>query len=184
MNCQRFQDRLYEYVEGVLSTDERAAAETHLAQCGACRQAVHRERQLAQFLSDRLQQGTESLALRPDVRRRILKTAERQLDAPSGRASLADLWKRLAWPLALAISLLVVALLIFNHLPGVRTNEAALDRSNGRDDHSVVSIEVSYRKPGRAFHQEGNLVVDTLTEETVVVTGTLSATRQPPAGED
>jgi len=181
MNCRRFQNRLYEYVEGTLSPARQAAAETHLARCSACRQAVHQEQQLARFLSERLRQDTETLALRPEIRHRILTTLEHKPVPPSNGESIIVLWNRFAWPLAMAASLLlIVASLLGNYFSGARVHETEVARSDGRDKHFAVSIQVSCCVPTYRFHQEGNLVVDTLSCETMVANETLWTGSQKP----
>ena len=170
MNCRRFQNRLHEYVEGTLSAGTQAAADRHLARCTACRQAVGQEQQLAQILSKRLRLGTGTITLRPQIRRRIL-TALKSIPA-TNRESDVCLWNRFARPLAIAVSLLlIVTFLLINFFSGARVHETV--RSDGRDIQSAVSIEVSYLLPTYKFSKEGNLVVDTLSYETVVASGTL-----------
>jgi len=172
MNCRRFQNRLHEYVEGTLSAGTQAAADKHLAGCAACRHAVSQEQQLAQILSERLRQGTGNLTLRPQIRRRIL-TALESSPAADGE-SVVCLWKRFARPLGIAVSLLLIAtFVLINFFSGARVHETGTARSVGRDIHSAVSIEVSYRVPTYKFRKEGNLVVDTLSYETIVTSGTL-----------
>jgi predicted anti-sigma-YlaC factor YlaD len=172
VNCRHFKNRLYEYVEGTLSARTQAAAYKHLARCNACRQAVRQEQQLVQFLSERLRQDTQTLALGPEVQRRILTALEHQSAPLVDEESIAGSWGRLAWPLAIAASLLLIAtFLVINYSSGARVHETA--QSNGHDIHSAVSIQVSYRVPIYKFHQEGNLVVDTLSDETIVASGTL-----------
>ena len=167
MNCRRFQNRLHEYVEGTLSSGTQAAADRHLVRCAACRQAVSQEQQLAQILSERLRQGTGNLTLRPQIRRRIL-TALESSPAADGE-SVVCLWNRFARPLGLAVSLLLIAtFVLINFFSGAKVRETA--RS---DIHSPVFIEFSYRVPIYKFRKEGNLVVDTLSYETVVASGTL-----------
>ena len=169
MNCRRFQNRLHEYVEGTLSAGTQAAAESHLARCTACRQAVSQEQQLAQFLSERLRQGTGTITLRPQIRRRIL-TALKSIPA-TNRESDVCLWNRFARPLAIAVSLLlIVTFLLINFFSGAKVHQTKTVRP---DIHSAVSIEVSYRVPMYKFRMEGNLVVDTLSYETIVARGTL-----------
>jgi len=170
MNCRRFQNRLHEYVEGTLSAGTQAAADRHLARCTACRQAVGQEQQLAQILSERLRQGTETLALHPQIRRRIV-TALESSPAADGQ-SVVCLWNRFARPLGIAVALLLIAtFLLINFFSGARVHETA--RPDSGDIHSAVSIEVSYLVPTYKFSKEGNLVVDTLSYETVVASGTL-----------
>jgi hypothetical protein len=40
---------------------------------------------------------------------------------------------------------------------------------------TAVSVQMSYRLPTQQFHQEGNLVVDALIDETVVANGTFKS---------
>ena len=170
MNCWRFQNRLHEYVDGTLPARIQAAADKHLAGCAACRQAVGQEQQLAQFLSNRLRQGTEPLTLHPQIQQRILATLE-SIPATNG-GSVVCLWDRFARPLGIAVSLLlIVTFLLIDFFSGARVRETV--RSDGRDIQSAVSIEVSYLVPTYKFSKEGNLVVDTLSYETVVASGTL-----------
>ncbi|MCX6903184.1 MAG: zf-HC2 domain-containing protein [Verrucomicrobia bacterium] len=169
MNCRRFQNWFYEYVEGSLSARRRAAAEKHLAQCGACRQAVRDEQQMARRLSDRFRQHTEFLALDPEVPRRVAKALEgRPAPQTLGQAA-ASLWRRFAWPLAVAASLLVVAgflLALF-----LRENTSSTDTAGltGGRSHASILIQVSYRMPAYQFRQEGNLVIDALGWQTNAV---------------
>ena len=172
MNCRRFQFRVYEYVEGTLSPRARAAAERHLARCGACRQAARREQQVAQFLSDRLRRDAQSLALRPGVRRRILQALQRKPAPPAFGESILAFWNRFAWPLGLAVSLLLILVVLrFHPFSVVQATQSA--RSNRRDNPSALSIQVSYRVPVRKFRREGNWIVDTLSYQTVVASQTL-----------
>jgi anti-sigma factor RsiW len=167
MNCRRFQNRLHEYVDGTLSAGTQGAADKHLARCTACRRAVSQEQQLAQILSERLRQGTETLTLHPQIRRRIL-TALESIPTTGGE-NVVCLWSRFARPLGIAVALLLIAtFVLINFFSGPRVHETA--RS---DIHSAVSIEVSYLVPTYKFSKEGDLVVDTLSYETVVASGTL-----------
>jgi anti-sigma factor RsiW len=157
---------LYEYVEGSLSADIQAAADEHLVRCSACRQAVAREQQCAQFLLNRLRQDTETLALCPEIRRRILMSSKSEPAAPPAQRFIIGFWNRLALPLGMAASLLVIAaILLINHFPGARVDDS--------EASSAVSVQLSYRVPTFKFRREGNLVVDTLSYETVVASGTL-----------
>jgi anti-sigma factor RsiW len=161
MNCSDFQNQLHEYVERSLSADGQAAAKAHLAGCGACMQAVRQEQQVVQFLSAHLRQETKALALSPDIRNRILAS----LKAGSSPQTIVSLWTRFAWPLGIAASLLLAAML----LPTKHFTDTGAA--------SAVSIEDSYRVPIHKFRQEGNLVLDTISYETVVVSETLWTTK-------
>jgi anti-sigma-K factor RskA len=172
MNCRYFQNRLYEYVEGTLSAEALAAADKHLALCSACRQAVRKEQQLAQFLSDRLHHDTETLALRSSDRLRILAAVENKSTSPANEMPILGLWNRLVWPLVMAVALLlIVAFLRINYFSSAHKTTTA--QSSDRDTHSAVSIQFSYCEPTYKFHQEGDFVVDTLSCETIVASETL-----------
>jgi len=172
MNCRRFQNRLHEYVEGTLPAGTWAAAHKHLGLCSACGQLLRQEQQLAQFLSHRLRHDAETLTLHPDVERRILAALAERIP-PTDWSSIVWSWNRLAWPLAIAVSvLLIVTLPLLKHFSGAPVNEKETARSDRRANHSAVSIAVSYRVPIYKFRKEGDLVVDTLSYETVVASET------------
>ena len=67
MNCQRFQDKVFEYLEGSLSASAQTQIEAHLECCAACRQTV----QTHQALAARFRREADSLVLRPEWTRRI-----------------------------------------------------------------------------------------------------------------
>jgi anti-sigma factor RsiW len=176
MNCRRFQDKLFEYVEGSLSAGELAVMEQHLSSCGACREVVQKELQRAQALSARLRHSGESLRLNPEIVRTILAASRAR---PVDAASLADLWMRWLRLTAVPVSfMLVAAILLAIHHSGrphertsapVPTHVATLTATS--DQHSEISVELSYRLPVHEFHQEENLVVDTFVDETTVANG-------------
>jgi anti-sigma factor RsiW len=162
MNCQDFQNQMFEYVEGSLSVDTRAVADKHLAGCADCRLALRKEQQIAQSLLDRFQQDTKSLALCPEIRRRVLATPNPRL--------ITGLWHRMAWPLGIAASLLlIVKVLLVHHFPGVPMEDP--------NAASTVSIDVSYQAPTHKFHKDGNLVLDTVSDQTVAISETLWTTK-------
>jgi len=92
MNCKSFQERLYDYLDGNLSAASRAAAEKHAAQCNPCREAVRRERQLAQFLSLRLEEITEPVVVDLELPSRIRLALERKPAAVSGNVGFVQRW--------------------------------------------------------------------------------------------
>ena len=181
MNCRRFQNELHEYVEGSLSAGARAAAERHLAGCSACRQAVHKEQQLAQLISVQLQQDTMSLTLRPDIRNRILKAVEAKSTPPPMPASIADAWNRFFRLAAIPASLLLVAVcLLITHFPSTRRYHVETISSVDDSLRPAIAIQVSYHTPAGKFHREGNFVTDSLSDETVVASGMLRPGGQEP----
>ncbi len=180
MNCRRFQDRLPECLEGTLSPATLAAAHKHLVLCSACGQLLRQEQQLAQFLSHRLRHDAETLTLHPNVERHILAALAERI-APTDGKCIVWSWNRLAWPLAIAVSvLLIVTLPLINHFSRGRVHPTETTRSNRGANDSAVSILISYRVPIYRFRREGDLVVDTLSYETVVASETLWTGGQEP----
>jgi anti-sigma factor RsiW len=177
MNCRRFQDKLFEYVEGSLSTGELAAVEQHLSGCGACREAVQKEQQRAQALSVRFRQNSESLRLNPKIIQTVLAASRAR---PAATVSLAGLWMRWLRVAIVPVSfMLVAAILLTVHFSGrparertstpVITHGATLTATS--DQQAQISVKLSYRLPVHEFHQEGNLIVDTFVDETAVANG-------------
>ncbi|HEY1787340.1 MAG TPA: zf-HC2 domain-containing protein [Verrucomicrobiae bacterium] len=179
MNCRRFQNELFEYVEGTLSADALAVAEKHLTECETCRRAVEKEKRVASVVSSRLRQSSQALTLSPEIRRNIL-TASRQIGSgPTRTESLIDLcryWIRItAIPAAM---LLIAGVFLAVHFSGAKSHETNMPRAVavtspvGKNPQISVSVQMSYRSPRREFHQEGNVVLDAFVSETVVINGT------------
>jgi predicted anti-sigma-YlaC factor YlaD len=172
MNCRRFQHRLYEYLDGSLSRGAQAAAQRHLSGCAACREALRAERQVAQSLSDKFRRTTDSLQLPPEVQHRVLAALADQRPDPAEEPGSVFFWGRWAWPVGLAASVLVLLAGVFLHVraPGPQTGPT--------QPHLVgsgIQVQFSYVVPAYTFHQEGGLVVDTLTYQTNVVNERLPA---------
>jgi predicted anti-sigma-YlaC factor YlaD len=172
MNCHGFQHRLYEYLDGSLAPRAQAAAEKHLSGCAVCRQALSAERQVAQSLSSKFRQATDSLQLPPEVQRRVLRALADQRDTSGAEQGSVFAWFRLAWPAALAVSVLLLLAGIFL-LP--RGRMARMGPSQPHFAGGGVSIQLSYVVPIYKFRQEGGSVVDVLTYQTNVVNERLPA---------
>ena len=172
MNCHGFQYRLYEYLDGSLSPGAKAVAEKHLSGCAACRQALSAERQVAQSLSSKFRQATDSLQLPPEVQRRVLRALADQRDTSGAEQGSVFAWFRLAWPASLAglVLLLLAGILLFPRGRMAHTGPSQPHFAGGG-----VSIQLSYVVPIYTFRQEGGSVVDVLTYQTNVVNGRLPA---------
>jgi len=172
MNCRRFQDELYEYLDGSLSPRAQAAAEQHLAGCAGCRQALQAERETAQCLSNTFRGATESLQLPPEVGCRVVAALAQQRCAPDEPRGEAIFWHRWAWPLAAAASglVLLAGFFFFARAPGPE-----MPRPHPHLAGEGVSIQLSYVVPTYTFRREGGFVVDALTYQTNVVNQKLRA---------
>jgi len=189
MNCRRFQNRLYEYVEGTLSASVLDAAHRHLAQCRVCREAVRTEKEFAQRLSKHLRENAESLTLRPEIRQQLRVVARRQPAPLTGLCQnhrsyfctipkLVEVsvgwWKRFAWPTATALLLLLIITFFSTHIPSVRGPAPAPGRPVEPNLPPAVTIQLSARVPTHEFRREGNWVIDTFAYETVVASETVN----------
>ncbi len=176
MNCRRFKNLLFDYLDGSLSQATKADAEAHLRGCPACRQAARHEAEVAQSLSQSLLRSTESLRLPSEVQHRVLSALERKRTPMTLRESIVAFWNRYARPLAVGAGLLLIATLpLLYHFYSQQAHHKATARAISRSTPSAVSIQVSYRAPAYSFRREGNLVIDTLSYETIVASGTLWA---------
>lgn len=182
MNCDSFQNQMYEYVEGSLSTDAQAAMAQHLGICNGCRQAVEKEKQLAMILSKRLRQNSDALTLSPEIRRAILAAAQRKAASPTVAESVANWWRQWIRVMIPATALLVamgmVTALHFSSRQVGQTIQVSLTngvavktQSPEQTQPTTVSIQISSQVPTYKFQPEGNTVVDALSTETVMTSG-------------
>jgi len=172
MNCRRFQNELYEYLEGSLSPKARAAAEQHLSECVACREKVKEERQVAQAMGDSFRRATERLELSPSVSRRVLAELAKESSAATNDQPGAFFWHRWAWPSELAASMLLLLGLWALVLRGPGHGGA---RQQSRGPQDKVSVQLSCIVPAYTFRLEGGFVTDALSYQTNVVDETLPA---------
>ena len=73
MTCQEMDERLDDYVDGVLATIDARAVEAHLASCAACREAERRTRQLLAHAAALPRAAAPPRDLWPDIERTIAR---------------------------------------------------------------------------------------------------------------
>ena len=73
MTCQEMDERLDDYVDGVLATIDARAVEAHLASCAACREAERRMRQLLAHAAALPRAAAPPRDLWPDIERTIAR---------------------------------------------------------------------------------------------------------------
>ena len=166
MNCHRFQHELYEYLDGSLSPEAQAAAEQHLAECAACRQALQAERETAQCLSNGFRGATESLRLPAEVGRQVVAALAQPRAAANEPQVEGFFWRRWAWPLAAAAAGLLVLVSFFFYVQAPRPEMA---RPQPHAIGGGASVQFAYVVPTYVFRREGGFVVDALTYQTNVV---------------
>ncbi len=175
MNCPQFQDLLFEYLEGSLAPAIRDSADAHLSSCPACRQAVRQQTQIARSFSRGFQQAAQTLALRPDIQRRVLAALQAEPVPLPGQAGVLAWWQRLVWPVAITAALLLATALMTGVPFSSRVSVIPPMRSARRDAPAPtpVSIRLSYCVPTYTFRQNGNTVIDSLTCNPRVVDQTI-----------
>jgi anti-sigma factor RsiW len=166
MNCRRCQHRIYEYLDGTLSARVQAAADKHLAACGACRDAVRRQQQLAESLSAGLRLATEPLRLSPDVRRRVLACRDEKPFASDEGRFLVLLWRRWTWPLSVAAAVMVAGGLLAFVFPRDWRSRTESAGAQAQRTEGAVWIQVSYVAPAYTFRKAGDRVIDVLSCQT------------------
>ena len=178
MNCQEFQDILFEYVEGTAPQKQRADADIHLARCAECNAAVRREKQVQQRLNSGLQQSVEALNLGSQERAQLLELfeASHQFSRHSQAQIFAELWVRVV--AALGAAAVIAGLGVWVWRAGVSPQ---ISQETGPTPVTVQVSEpkptIQIRLPGIAssytFQQNGDFVVDTFAEQTNFVNVTL-----------
>jgi len=173
MNCEHLQENLYDYLDDILSSAEKAAAEKHLLSCSICREAVQRELFHAETISNQLRQAVEPVALGENAQRQMARAVQRSI-AKSPERSPFSFWSRLAIPLAAAALILISASWLAHRVISGRTSNRSTVNSVAASAQ-VVPIHFSYSVPEYTFQKEGALVIDALTYERRSVDGALIA---------
>jgi len=173
MNCQDFQEQLFEYLDGTLPTGTHQDIDQHLAACLTCRQALAKHRQLARTLTDQLCRSVESVTLDAAVRCRILAALPTRAAPADSEKFLAHLWRPLAWAVGIAC-LLVAGVLLGNYWFGARHDKSWIGpRVSSKP--VPVSIRVARIETTYTFRKEGEFVTDTLVRHTNLVCETIWA---------
>jgi anti-sigma factor RsiW len=169
MNCERFQENLYDYLDDALASGEKSAAQLHLQTCRACRQAVENQRMAAQIISSRFKEAVETVEMDAITKRRMATAVREKIEntsEPEKRFPF-PLWLRLAIPAAA----LVLICIWLSHV-GFTQKNSFVSPGTGNFE---VPVHVSYSAPRYIFRQEGAMVVDALISDTRVADGALLA---------
>ena len=161
MNCRQFQEQVFEHLDGEISPDARTKAEGHLAQCGACREVLRRQRAVAQGFSERFHRDAAAITLRPGAEERILAAMENRVRGKEERRRSPSLWVRLGWIGGLAACVVLgVWMAGLNGRPSPRKFVQA-----PKETRATVSVDMAFGVPTWVSRQEGNEALDTLVFE-------------------
>jgi predicted anti-sigma-YlaC factor YlaD len=169
MNCQEFNERLYEYLDEALPTNVQAAAREHLQLCEDCRRALEREKVMAQSIESSLNLATARLSVGPELRRRIIEAPRARPVAP-GIFFLIWQWFALkSIRFAGAAAALLVSILLFVGLYN-RPHPAAKSPSPVAPNNNleICVIDVPFYTETHLLQQQGGHVVDAIASSAAV----------------
>jgi anti-sigma factor RsiW len=177
MNCESFQEIIYEYVDDALSPPEKTAAQAHLGECSACRDLVQDEWLIAQVLSGHLSEAVEPVALNAHKQRSMADAVRKQVQntPQSKKPLLLPFWIRLAIPAAAACLVLTLGFWLGRGFIRPRDPSVAATPTSPGPVGVEIPIHISYSAPRYTFHREGTMVIDALITDTPVADGALLA---------
>ncbi len=117
MTCERLQENMAEYLDGVLSAEEQNTIETHLSSCERCRQEVQEIKQSLDWIKQ-----TEDISPPPALRHNVLKQLERE-------ANRKHYFQFPSWMTHAAVAALFIILLAGNAIMPLTMQLAADDSS-------------------------------------------------------
>jgi anti-sigma factor RsiW len=176
MNCERFEERLYDYQDGALTPKDQAAAAEHLSQCQRCRELVQAEKAAAMNISKLLREKADRLTLSSRVQQEVLQILKRAPAQTRPFAALA-LLHRMLWPAAVATPILIaIAFLLLgpsrqasHHPESVRSGDGASQKA--------ITVQSTLISATYTFRADGDHVVDLLEYKTNFVSGTILANK-------
>ena len=168
MNCARFQDLLFEYLDGELSPDEQALAAEHLVGCAECRSFLERENRVAKAFQER----TIGLKLSAGFERRVLEAVEAPAAAVGTFEGFLAFARRFAWIATMGAAAVVLAAVVLF--------QGHWQRDAGRPvsvEGGVERVQATFVSGVYTFRQEGDRVVDLLEYRTNHVDGVVLLSR-------
>jgi hypothetical protein len=180
MKCEDFNDKLPEYLDGMLSGTEQAGAQEHLRQCVGCQQLLQRQEALAKSIRLALDQETRGLSLDWEAKRNIANAWKQHQPRRNGcngaAAWLAVIGQRPAWTGAVLLSLL---LLIFSDILYRHPAEDAALPSAAAQARNFCVIDVPIQTKIHVSRNEKNMMVDAVIPEFMVAQATFSGEAKP-----
>jgi len=169
MNCQEFNEQLYEYLDEALPADVQASAREHLQRCGDCRHVLEREKAMARSLEHSLDLATARLSISPELRRRIVEAPQARPMSP-GILPLIRQWFAFK-PIRFAGAgvALLAAILLFVALND-RRQPAAKSSSPvpPNNDQAGLVIDVPFQTQTHVLRQQDGTVIDAVTASVAV----------------
>jgi hypothetical protein len=168
MNCQEFNDRLYDYVDETLGSEAQAAAREHLRQCGECRRAVMREKAVARSIRHSLDRATAGLSIRPEMLRNVLTASESKAIRTN---ILVQIWE---WfiskplrPVGAGAALLGALVLMAGLQARRPPTENSASRAVTEARQNAWVIDVPIQTQIHVFRRQNGTVIDAITPSVV-----------------
>jgi hypothetical protein len=161
MNCQEFNDNIFEYVDEALSAPALAAARDHVRVCADCRCALLREQARAHSIQQSLNNAVAGLAFSPKLKQNLLRL-------PGRKPTLAEAWKQI-WqrlfpnslrPIGFGAALLCFGLLVLEIQVHRRSGRSVQQGGDTRGSMYVVDVPIQTQT--HVFVRQNNMIVDTL----------------------
>ena len=146
MNCDRCGALVGDYVDGTLAQDERAAVETHLAGCAACRAMAHDFRAIRSTAAN-LERHTPSPQAWPRIAEAVERERSRSVAAYASRIFRSGPIFRSGFAVA-AILLLVLAgtsLILWNQMTGTEPAHRTATTTAPADPELAQTVEHELR---------------------------------------
>jgi predicted anti-sigma-YlaC factor YlaD len=109
MNCKKYQELIYDYMDGSLSQDIEKEISEHLKVCRECREIYEREGHLSELLKNAMDHKTSSLVIDQSMIRRF-KDEKRERKSPVFAWKWSDFGLN---PVTLLILVLMIFLSVF-----------------------------------------------------------------------
>jgi anti-sigma factor RsiW len=176
MNCARFQDLLFEHLDGELSPDEQALVAEHLAGCPECRSLMERKKAAGAWLTKAFHDRTAGLRLSSGFERRVLEGLEAEAPATAVRMfdALSAIVRRFALPAAAVM--VVTIFLVRGHAPRDAVHHMSV-QTGGDKVPTTVPVQAMIVSTVYTFRLEGDRVVDRVEYRTNVVDGAVLLSR-------
>jgi anti-sigma factor RsiW len=175
MNCQEFNERLYEYLDEALPTDVESAAREHLQLCEDCRRALGREKVMAQSIESSLNLATARLSVGPELRRRILEAPRARPVTPGIFSLIRELSALKSIRIAGAGAALLVSVWLFvgvqNHRHPAVNSARPVVPNNHRE---IYVVDVPFHTQTHLLQQQDGNVVDAIASSAAVGRALLS----------
>jgi predicted anti-sigma-YlaC factor YlaD len=176
MNCGRFEEHLYDYLDGALTPKDQAVAAEHLSQCQQCRELLQAEKAAATSISKLLRERVERLTLSTRVQQEVLQILKRAPAQTRPFAALA-LLHRMLWPAAIATPILIAIAFLLRNPSRQAGRHAEFAQSGDATAQAAVVAQNTFISATYTFRADGDQVVDLLEYKTNLATGIFLANK-------